>query len=211
VRYQIMAHTMLGYLLLDLERCAEAADTLERGLGVGGRAKITYWTPLLHANLAIARARLGRLDVQADLEKALGHAQAQREGWFLTRCLEGLAEISLARGKTEQCIAYADELLRVAEHGKLREMMARAYRWRGEAFLAAKDYAAAASELHRAAERSAQLGRLRLSWDIHRALARLCHEENRTEEARNHRLQADSIAARIADNLRGSELKAALR
>ncbi|MEJ7669926.1 MAG: hypothetical protein WKH97_14590 [Casimicrobiaceae bacterium] len=165
---------------------------------------------MLQTNLAIARTRMGRLDVQAELEQALSYAQARREGWFSTRCLEGLAEISLARGNTGQCLAYADELLRLAKGGKLREMMARAHRWRGEAFLADKAYGPAASELYCAAELSAQLGRLRLAWDVHCALARLCGGGGRPHEANNHQLKAQEIAARIASNLRGSDLKAAL-
>ncbi|MBA3775825.1 MAG: tetratricopeptide repeat protein, partial [Betaproteobacteria bacterium] len=210
VRYQIMAYNMLGYVLLDLNLFTEAADRFEQGLQVASDAKITYWTPLLQANLAIARTRMGRLDVQAELEQALSFAQARREGWFSTRCLEGLAEISLARGNTGQCLAYADELLRLAKGGKLREMMARAHRWRGEAFLADKAYGPAASELYCAAELSAQLGRLRLAWDVHCALARLCGGGGRPHEANNHQLKAQEIAARIASNLRGSDLKAAL-
>jgi len=209
-RYQIMAYNMLGYLLLDLNLCAEAADLLKRGLQVASQAKITYWKPLLQANLAIARVRLGALDVQPELERALEFAQANREGWFLTRCLEGLAELSLVRGQTDQCVAYADQLLVLAERGKLSEMMARAYRWRGEAHLAKKEYSLAEGELHRAAKLSEKLGRLRLSWDVHCVFARVFGQQRRAEDATNHQRKAHGIAASMTSNVRGSDLQVRL-
>lgn len=208
-RYRIMAYDMLGYLLLDLDRCAKAVSVLQKGLHVASESKVTFWKPLLQANLAIARARLGQLDVQPELERALEFAHTNREGWLLTRCLEGLAEISYARGRADQCAAYADRLLEIAQAGKLREMMARAHRWRGEAMLAERAYRPAESELLLAAELGTGLGRPSLALEVQRALTRLYGAQHRSEDATRHQREADSIAASIASDLRGSELACA--
>ncbi|HEX6363308.1 MAG TPA: hypothetical protein VFZ93_10150, partial [Albitalea sp.] len=90
----------------------------------------SFWRPRIEANQAIARLRLGELDVGPVLERAAAYCRENSEGFQLARCLEGLAELALARGDAAGCIAYAEELLALVEPGGLKELAARARRWR---------------------------------------------------------------------------------
>ncbi|MEO7403299.1 MAG: tetratricopeptide repeat protein, partial [Burkholderiales bacterium] len=210
VRYQIMACNMLGHLLLDLSLDARAAVALDHGLALARQANITYWTPLLEANRAVALMRQGKLDVEPALTTALEVSLQNREAWFLPRCYEGLAELALVRGEPARCMGYADRLLELGRQGNLRESIARAHRWRGEAMMASGDAAAAENELGAALEASDQIGTARLSWDVRRALSRLARDTGRIEEANRHANAAREIALAIDLSLRGTELSMAL-
>lgn len=207
VRYQIMAHNMLGHLLLDLALDARASEAFERGLAIARQAGITYWTPLLRANRAIALARQGELDIEPELVDALAQSLQNREGWFLPRCYEGLAELHLRSGDHVQCRHYADQLLALGEQNNLRESIARARRWRGEAMLASGNPAAAAAEFDIVLAASEQMGTVRLSWDIHRALTRTALETGRPDAAQQHEAAARDIGKRIKTSLCGTNLQ----
>lgn len=172
IRYQIIGHDLLSLLLTDMERTAEAEQVCERGLSLAREKRITFWTPRLEANLAIARLRLGRLDVGPALERAAACCRRNAEGFQLARCLEGLAELALARGNARACLSHADELLALVEPAGLRELAAQARRWRGEALLAQRRGAEAADELRRAARLAEEIGRARLASDVRKALAK---------------------------------------
>lgn len=75
--------------------------------------------------------------------------------------------------------------------------------------LADRAYRPAESELLLAAELGTQLGRPSLALEVQRALTRLYRAQHRSEDATKHQQQADSIAASIASDLRGSELACA--
>ncbi len=210
VRFQIMACNMLGHLLLDLSLDAKATEAFDRGLAIARQANITYWTPLLHANRAIARARQDMPDDETELVGALEDSLTHREGWFLPRCYEGLAELELRRGDPTRCKHWADQLLSLGEQGNLRESIARAHRWRGEAMLASGHLEAAVTELTTALDATEQLGNVRLSWDIFRALTRVSLEARRPDEAKRHEAAARDLKTRIEASLRGSDLQSGL-
>lgn len=172
IRYQLIAHDLLSLLLIELDRCAEAAEQCERGLALAREKRITFWRPRIEANLAIARVRLGHLDVGPALERAAAFCRENSEGHQLARCLEGLAELALARGDAGTCLAHANGLLHLVEPAGLRELAAQARRWRGEALLAQKQFTAAEEELCRAAAVADEVGRVRLAQDVRRALAK---------------------------------------
>jgi hypothetical protein len=160
-------------VLLDVGQNKQAAEQCERGLELARTERITFFQPRIEANLAIARLRLGELDVGPALERAAAYCKRHSEGHQLARCLEGLAELALARGDAAGCLSFAGELLLLVEPAGLRELAAQARRWRGEALLAQKHYAAAGEELLRAATAAEQIGRLRLAADARTALSRL--------------------------------------
>src|SRR5690606_27429351 len=110
-RYQIMAYDFMARLLLDLERPAQAIELSQRGVALAREAGIRFWRPRLEANLAIASVRLGRLDVGGLLEDGAHLARQNCEGTQLAPCLEGLAELALARGDAGRALGFADELL----------------------------------------------------------------------------------------------------
>ena len=211
VRYQLIAYDFMGHLLLDLDLHEQAAEYMERGLALGRDAGIMFWRAGIDANLAIARARLGQRDVAPALEAALDQSRRASERYMMTRCLEGLAEVALAQGDARRCRAFADELLALAEPNGLRELEASARRWRGEALLAEKDYAAAHAELSRAAALAEGIGRTRLQWDTAIALARVCAAQGERDAAQHHQAKARAIAAAITASLGSSGLEARLR
>jgi tetratricopeptide (TPR) repeat protein len=210
VRYQLIAYDFLGYLLIDLDQHEQAVEYLERGLALAREANVMFWRPRIEASLAIAQVRLGRRDVGPALQSALGYSREHSERYLMTRCLEGLAELSLACGDTGQCLAFAGELLSLAEANGLREIAAQARRWRGEALLAEKAYAAAAEEFSRVALLAEEIGRVRLAWDAQRGLARLGAATGEREKAALHGAKARDIASQITSSLHQSGLEIAL-
>jgi tetratricopeptide (TPR) repeat protein len=165
VRYQLIGYDFIGLLLLEAGRPADAAAELTRALDLARGARVTMWNPRISANLAIARLRLGDLDVKATLESAADDCRQNAERYQLTRCLEGLAELALARGDAEACLGYAGELLALAQPAGLKELVARARRWRGAALLA-KNVAAGRDELARAERLAADIGHAGLLAEI---------------------------------------------
>lgn len=210
VRYQIMAHNMLGHMLLDLGRSADAVEQLQRGLRIANDAKIVYWTALLRANLAIAHARLGHPESSGALEQSLAQTQVQREGWMEMRTLEALAELCLAQGQAQRCAGHAERLAALAAQGELREWATKAQRWRGEAAIESKAWDCAQHALQASLDTARQIGHVRLQWDAHRALARLAHARRKPELRQQHAAACGALAERIAANLQGTGLTAEL-
>jgi tetratricopeptide (TPR) repeat protein/transcriptional regulator with XRE-family HTH domain len=207
VRYQFIAYDFLGHLLLDLGLHEPAVELMERGLALARDTGVNFWGAAIDAHLAVARSRLGQQDVAPALLGALDRTRRTAERYLMIRCLEGLAEIALAAGDARRCLAFADELLALAESNGLREMAASARRWRGEALLAERAYAEAQAELSRAAAVAEEIGRVRLQRDAEAALARLCSAQGQRDAARRHAANARAIAAAIATSLASSGLE----
>lgn len=207
VRYQIMACNMLGYLLLDLNCFADAIRSFEDGLRRADQIRTMYWRPLLKTNLALAHMRRSGHDVQDELEHALADTEHNREHWHMLRCLEALAELSAARGEFDACEHFANRLLTLASAGEMRECIALAHRWRGDAYRGRKMYARAVESLQEAAALAKRVGRVRLQWDIECALARTCREQGARDLAGTHEKMSNLLAERIERDLKGSALK----
>jgi predicted ATPase/transcriptional regulator with XRE-family HTH domain len=171
IRYQLIAYDLVGHLLLDSGATRDAAAWCRRGLELAHSARITFWCPRIEANLAIARLRLGELEVGAPLERAADYCRQNAEGFQLARCLAGLAELALARGDAAACLAHADELLSLVEPPGLAELAAEARRWRGEALLAQGRREEGSEDLRRAASAADEIGRPRLAADARAALS----------------------------------------
>ena len=206
VRYQMMAHDVLGCLLLELNLNQQASEHFEQGLRLARDAGIMYWLPRLQANLAIAQLRFGIPANRATLQAAQHYAQEHNEAWLALRCMEALAESALADGDAQGCIGHADQLMALASSGDMRELVGQAHRLRGLAWFAVKAYEAARTELSRALTLAEQLGQIRLAWECHVSLARIDVALGEGDNASAHRASADGLAARIADSLRGSGL-----
>jgi tetratricopeptide (TPR) repeat protein len=170
IRYQLIAYDLLGHLLIDSGRNREAVEQCERGLALAREKRILFWAPRIEANLAIARLRLGQLDVGPMLERAASYCRQNAEGHQLVRCLEGLAELALARGDARACLEFANEILSLVEPAGLRELAAQARRWRGEALVAQKKLSLAREELRQALSVAEEIGRVRLAADLRSAL-----------------------------------------
>ena len=206
VRYQVMAHDVLGCLLLDLNLSVEAARHFERGLGLANDARIRYWLARLRANLVIAQLRSGVPFDRSALQAAQQSAQEHSETWLTLRCMEALAEVALADGDPQGCLAHADPLLALASRGDMRELVGQARRLRGLAWLADGQHEAAQQELMSALAVAEQIGRIRLAWECELALARVAAALGRASDASARRARARDLAARMSLNLRGSGL-----
>ena len=210
VRYQFIAIDCIGHLLLDLGLNEQTTEEMQRGLALGLDTGIQYWRAALEAHLAIAQSRLGQeVDVTA-LKATLEQTRRTSERYMMLRCLDGLAEISLAAGDTAQCHAYSDELLTVAVDNGLREMRAVAHRWRGEAMMVEKNYKGAQEELLQAMALAGDVGRVRLQMDTHDALARLQRMQKNTREAKQYDAGSKVIAKAIRKSLESSGVEAQL-
>ena len=210
VRYQLIGHDLLGHLLLDLGLNERALEQLERGRALARASGILFWRATLDTQVALAQARLGHAPDLAALHATLEQTRASAERYLTVRCLDGLAEISLAAGDASACRRYADDLLAIAEANGLRELEASARRWRGEAALAEKAYAPAQAELTRAAALADATGRVRLQLDTHAALARLHAAQGQPDAAQRHRERAMALRQAIEASLVGSGLEARL-
>lgn len=214
VRYQIMAHDAMGCLFLDLNWHEPALRHFERGLALACDAAIMYWVSRLQANVAIARLRCGVPADRAALQGALDYSQDHSEAWLTLRCLEALAESALANGEADGCIRYADQLLALSSRGNMRELTGQAHRLRGLARLAVNAYESARKELAQALTLAEQIGRVRLAWDCHLALARVAAALSDAKSEHEQRASASAATLQITESLRGtgltSNLEAAL-
>jgi len=197
-RYQVMAYELLTSLLLDVELNQQALETSQRGLALADSAKITFWRVRSEATNAIARMRLGDLEVGRALSGTLRRARDNDERSQMVRCLDGLAELSLRRSDLDACAAQAEEMLALADGAGLKELAARGHRWRGEALAALGKHDAAVEQLALAAEAAETIGRVRLARDATEALAKVSGDVA-------HRTRASGLAARIAVSARECE------
>lgn len=206
VRYQFIAYDCIGHLLLDLGLNELAIRNLERGIALGQETGIQFWRAAIDTHLAVARSRLGQKDLVPALQSTLEQSRQNSERYMVIRCLEGLSEIALAEVGANRCLAYCDELLAIAGLNGLRELEAVARRWRGEALLEEKDYAAAQVELFRATALAEEIGRVRLQRDTEAVLARLFSESGQRKAAQQHGDKARAITDAIMKSLVSSGL-----
>lgn len=199
VRYQLIAYDLLGQLLLDLGLNRRALDDCERALALADASKITFWRPRIVANRAIARLRLGLIDDGLELEREVAHAREYCELQEMVRCMEALAQLALARGDAGGCLRYAREVLVLAESSGLKERAGSAHRWCGEALIAKGDVRAAAAELAVAFRIAHDIGRVRLIYDVERAMAKL-----------GQKSEPERWSADIRQSLAGTTLECAL-
>jgi tetratricopeptide (TPR) repeat protein len=200
----------LGYLYLDLNLLDRAMEAFSKGIELSVQAKLNFWRSRLQANLAIARLRAGRLDVQVELDAALELAQRGNANFHAVRCLEGLAELALARRQPAQAIAQANSLLAMAEHGGQRENTARAHYWRGEALRVMSDLHKAESDLLKALTIAESIQRVRLVCDVHRSLAQLYQSRGEHKRVVQHAAEARAIVTQIESGIADAALRAGL-
>ncbi|MBI5670690.1 MAG: tetratricopeptide repeat protein [Chloroflexi bacterium] len=210
LRFMSMALDSLGQLYQDLNLYSRAEAAHARGRELALRSESTFWLPRLQANAAIDRLRQGDVHVAADLHEALDMALGRDQGMHAARCLEGLAELHLTLGQPERALEAARRLLELAQAGGLREMIAQAHRWAGEALLAAGSLPEAEAELKQAGALASDIGRVRLLWDVHTALVRLYVTQGHDEAGQLHQHAAREIVARIRHNLPDDDLRAGL-
>lgn len=194
-RAHAMTLDLLGDLYQEQGEAGRARELRRRALEAQNAG--LFWWPRILANDAIARLRLGDLSVGPDLASALALARERAQAFHATRCLEGLAELALARGEPQAALGYADELLALAEAGDLAETRAWARYWRGRALALAAPFGEAAADLAAAAAWAEGVGRLRLAVDVREALAALWAGAGRPAEAAAHEAAAGAARARI--------------
>ena len=112
--------------------------------------------------------------------------------------------------KRQTCTAHADELLALAKSNGLQELIAQALRLRAMAALTTGDCGAARDQFALALRSAEAVGRVRLAWECHIALALIAAHLGDAAAQKNHQTQANALAARIAHSLEGSGLISAL-
>jgi class 3 adenylate cyclase/tetratricopeptide (TPR) repeat protein len=200
----------LALLCQDLGLSLQAEVFFQRALQVSEEANSLFWLPAIKASLAVAHLRQGDLAVGPMLEGALAFALERGQNLHAARCYEGLAELAIVKGKHEQGLGHADNLLALAELGGMRERMAQAHRWRGVALQAMGRTEQAGNELRRAAVLAQAIGSPRLLWEVHEALARFYSELGNSQKALHHNDEVKKIVERIAAGLEDKSLKTGL-
>lgn len=189
----------LGYLYQDLNRLPEAEAAHAEGLAAAERLNTRWWRPRLQTNLALDRLRQGDLSVGSALQAAFDLTVATGLHMHGAYALAGLAELAVARGEAQTALTHARDLRALAEAGGLREMAAEAARWRGQALLLAGEHAAAETALAEALAQAQALGRVRLLWDVHAALATLHAAQGQSERASQHHAAARRLRAQALE------------
>jgi tetratricopeptide (TPR) repeat protein len=209
-RFRSMALDALGQHFQDLNLLEQAEALHTQGINAMLRAESTFWLPRLQANHAIDRIRQGDLSVGDELIAALEIALERGQEFHAVRCLEGLAELHIARGEPELALQYADQLGTLADERHMREMKTQALRWRGEAFMLRGQLEDARAELGQAAQLADQVGHMRITWDIQAAQARCARMLGDEVGAARHEAAVQKIIAHIAANLPGDDLRLGL-
>lgn len=209
VRYRMMAHDAMGCVLIDLDLHEAAARHFSRGLSQAQGAGLRYWVPRLQAGLAIAQLRGGQACDAGGLLAALLYCRQHSENWLASRCLEALAEHTLAVNDARACLERAGELLALAEGGQMRELVARAHWWRGMARAAMGNQEPAHAELAKALQLAERIGQVRLQLDCHLSLAKAAAARGASGDASAHRSSAGALKERISLSLQASSLVAA--
>jgi tetratricopeptide (TPR) repeat protein len=199
-----------GFLWQELNLLERAKADHLQAIALAQQTHAGDWLPRLQADFAINQLRLGNLEVEHELQVALANALRHRMEIHATRCLEGLAELALAKGEPHQALTYTEQLWELAERHELREIMARALHWRGVALLTLEQFETAATTLQKALEMAQVYGRIRLVWQLHAALAQLYRTQKQEEKAADHDMQVQQIVHQIATNLQESEFRAGL-
>lgn len=200
-RFHSLLLDMYGVIWQELRQLNKARAAHEQAVELAQEAGAGWWLPRIQANLAIDRLRLGDFSIEQILYTTLEDAVSRRLELHAVRCLEGLAELALAKNDPRQALQHADWLQRLAQPGGLREMVAQAHRWRGEALLALEDFNQSAAELQQALALAESIGRPRLQADVHAALARLFKARQNEEAAAQHRAQAGQIEDSLMEML----------
>jgi tetratricopeptide (TPR) repeat protein/transcriptional regulator with XRE-family HTH domain len=132
-RYLLMGYEMLATVLLEQGSNEQALEASQRGFALADSTGITFWRVRSEATNAIARMRLGDLEVGSGLRAALSWARDSDERTQMVRCLEGLAELALRRGELDACREHAEQMIAIAEAAEITELAARGRSWRDQA------------------------------------------------------------------------------
>jgi tetratricopeptide (TPR) repeat protein len=209
-RFRSMALDALGQQFQDLNLLEQAEALHNQGIQAMLRAESTFWLSRLQANHAIDRIRQGDLSVGDQLTAALDIALEHGQEFHAIRCLEGLAELHIARGEPQQALQYADQLGALADERNMREMKTQALRWRGEALMLLDQLEDARATLHQAAQLADQVGNVRVKWDVQAALAKCARMLGDNVAAAQHEAVVQQIITQIAANLPGDDLRLGL-
>lgn len=196
------------YQELNLFDRAEAAH--RKGVDISLENRTEFFLPSLQAGLAIDKLRQGDLHIGENLLQALANAKDRDQVVFVARCLEGLIELSLAKGDPPAAMDYAEQLLKIAEAGALREVLAKVFYWRGQAQIALDTMDSAEGNLLAAQDLATEIGSPRLRWDVHAALSDLYAEIGNDQLRNRHDAAVEEIVGRISKDLTDPELRLGL-
>lgn len=197
--FQTIALDTIGELYREIGMLDKAEAYHNQACDKASETNVGNWLPRIQANLAIDRVRLGRLDadVESLLQKNLTLTLQRGQELHTVRCLEGLVELSLAKGDFHAALDYAKQSFDLAEPRGMREAATRACFLRGQTLLQMGDLPAAEAALQDAAVREQQLGRPRLALDIHQALANVYQAQGKEKEA----AEQEALLKQIAEKL----------
>jgi DNA-binding CsgD family transcriptional regulator/tetratricopeptide (TPR) repeat protein len=167
------AHTMIGITHLNMLAPDRAFPHLETGLALGRALGSAWWIGMAAGNLALAHL-LGGSPSRAEsiLVAVMPPAGVPRNAGE-RRIVWMWGELALARGKPEEALRIADDLIASAPGQTRSQPIPTLMRLKGEALLALRRLDEAERSLEDAKLGAIQRGATPLLWQVHRALARL--------------------------------------
>jgi tetratricopeptide (TPR) repeat protein/DNA-binding CsgD family transcriptional regulator len=182
-QWMVGAHLTLGVLYLDLLALTMARSHLEQALALAHEIDSWYWIRNASAFLAAVAIRLHDL---AQAESLLTAAcsldtPAQTLVQRLVWCMH--AELALARGKPDQALAIADQLIASAANVSDEGSIPHLSHVRGKALMMLHQAPEAEGALQAAQAGAMRQGARSLLWHIALDLGKLYHAELRDEEA----------------------------
>lgn len=188
-RFGIIGLDMLGRLLHEQGRPADAQVCFQRALDSGVRHHVNFWRTQVLAGLAQARLHQGLGVDWSELRSADDAALQRDDRCGHARCTEVLAEGALHAGDVAGAREAASRLLALAEPAGMRELAALAHWLLGRAW-AAEAPQQAEAECAAALDTAEQAGRPWLAWQARNTLAELCERARKRPQAAEHRAAA---------------------
>jgi tetratricopeptide (TPR) repeat protein len=210
IRFQTAGYFFLANLYREINQYQKARDADALGLQIARDHGVGVQLLGLRAGLAIDRLHLGDRDVEQELLNIYEQTNQKSQGMHGIRCLEGLVEWALASGQLQAALDYSSKLRELAEAGGMRENVAKARMYQGEAFTEMAEFEAAENELKQVEKMADEIKGVRLQWDVHAALERLYRTWGKDTVADEHRARVITIVNQIRENLKDDELKVGL-
>lgn len=172
-QWQCGAHTMLGVTYVAMLAPDQAFPHLDTALSLGRALGAAWWIGTGASYLALAHLLAGSPSrAESILAGVMPPAGVPRNAGE-RRTVWAWGELALARGRPEEALRIADDLIASAPGQTRSQPIPTLLRLKGEALLALRRLDEAEQALEDAKIGAGQRGAAPLLWQVHRALARL--------------------------------------
>lgn len=209
VQWNCLAHTLFGWLYLDLYALDAAQKEGETALSLAqqiGSSIFLHCTSEALARTYMAQHDLDRAD--AVLTPALGANPFDSMTYTKRLAIAAWGELALAKGDAQRAVEIADELVRRATNLTPDTVIPRLWLLRGSALTQLNRFDEAEALLDAARADTQARGVRPMLWRIHRALGKLYQLQDRRKEASVEYSAARAIIQTLAESMSDATLRA---